>query len=258
MKNKFVGLIILMLLTITIILPVTEALNENIITSTEDNKSMPIQGLNVPILNITGIISSDTKIGGIIITLYNSGEIDTSEINWYLFVRGGIFYPRYRKGKIGEIGSKQSDEIEIGPMFRFGKQGNVTIYIYIKHSMQLKGIKGSLDLNGKQEWVETGNLFTREFDPNVQPEKNWVGVDEFKYYNNGLEIYVELKYRGIEKCHNVRVISSAKDSKSQQEILFLDACCFQQGVAIIKEAGITRSLVEGDAEWQVELTWDCK
>ncbi|KYK24738.1 hypothetical protein AYK25_01540 [Thermoplasmatales archaeon SM1-50] len=87
----------------------------------------------------------------------------------------------------------------------------------------------------------------------IQPVKEWVVIENYSYfYNRSDAIGVELYYESINNMHNVRVVLGRPSFV--QEVEFLAACKFTDGVGILYEYGITEDLVMGgDAHWEVKL-----
>jgi hypothetical protein len=74
-------------------------------------------------------------------------------------------------------------------------------------------------------------------------------VEFFNYKEIGPDKFVELRYQGINNMHNVRVINS-----DTSEIMYLGACCFENGIGILEEGWITKGDIENElAFWEVEL-----
>ena len=104
----------------------------------------------------------------------------------------------------------------------------------------------------KQEWVDIGIFSLHLILPGFQPDKEWVDIENYSYYNEtdgaaGIEFYVE----GINQKHNVRVVLGL--GSKTDDVEFLAACKFYDGVAVLEECWITRDIVEGgDAHWELE------
>ncbi len=237
MKKKLVGIFVCMLLIATI-LPVT---------GTHDGKTIsPTRRIEqVPIVNFKLIKGG---LFGITVLLLNSGEGTADNIYWEMNASGGLFfYPKSKNGEIEVLGPGEGKEIKI---FILLGLGITTINFYCKY--KIVNLSCDTDFEVKEEWRDQPLLFWHSFPETIQPDKEWMTIDEYWYFDKKGAPGVELYYEGINNMHNVRVVLGSHSF--YQEIEFLAACKFTDGVGILEECWITEEIVTtGLAHWEVEL-----
>jgi len=209
------------------------------------NKYTPIPP--IPILEFGNIKGG---ILGYSVTLTNYGNNTAYDIIWEMNVTDGFLFPDHDSGEIDQL--EPGEETIIKPKWAFGL-GRSRIEFHCKYTMNINTTKSSFDVETKQEWTDLGLLIAHAFPKGIQPDKEWVDIDSFHYEEGDLDLYVKLEFDWIDHFHNVRVVTSQKDSSSQ-EVLYLGACKFINGIATLVEGHITRGDIEsGNALWEVEL-----
>jgi hypothetical protein len=237
MKKKIVGTFVCMLLIATV-LPATGTRNDTTIPTTGTIDSIPV----LDFVEIKGGLL------GISVVLTNFGEGTAENINWEMNASGGLFfYPKMRSGTIEILNPDQYVKIKIWPVIGLGK---TTITFYCSYNILNFSYDMTVEL--KQEWREKAFVFWHSFPETIQPAKEWVVIENFSYFNRTNAMGVEFNVEGINNMHNVRVVIGLP-SRSQ-EIEFLGACKFIEGIGTLFEYGITEDLVmSGDAHWELEL-----
>jgi len=237
MRKKILGIFICMLLIVTVF-PATGKYDVKTIFPTNRIESIPVLDL---ILIKGGFFS-------ISILLVNFGEGTAENIYWEMNVSGGLFfYPKSRNGDIDVLSPGEDQIIKIRPALGFGV---TTINFYLKY--KIANLSCGVDIELIQEWKDQAFLFMHLFPETIQPVKDWLVIEDYSYFNETDTTGVELYHTGINNMHNVRV-ALGSDS-FYQEIEFLGACKFTDGIGILEECGITEELVTGgDAHWEIEL-----
>jgi hypothetical protein len=236
MYKKIVGILSCMLLIFASIIPVTGAINEKNEVNTDGFEPVPI----VDFMDINGGLL------GITTVIMNLGDAGAKDIYWEMRASGGLFcFPKVKSGNMSALLSGGIDKISVFPFIGLGI---ITIEFYCR--FRIDGSFCDAEFEIKQEWRDRALLFYHTFPEEIQPEKEWVEVEEFIYHDTD-DPEVELMYQGILNMHNVRVATS---SDSYPEVEFKAACKFEGGIGHLKECWITRELVEGGiGHWEVEL-----
>jgi len=237
MRKKILVIFACMLLIATV-LPVTGTYDGKTVSPTEEIEL-------VPVLDLTLIKGG---FFGILVLLSNFGDGTADNIFWEMNVSGGLFfYPKSTNGEIEELNPDQNEIIKIRPALGLGI---VTINLYCKY--KIVNLSCDVDIELKQEWKDQALIFLHLFPETIQPVKEWMEIENYSYFNETDTTGVELHYTGINNMHNVRVALGSYSF--YQEIEFLGACKFTDGIGILEECGITEELITGgDAHWEVEL-----
>jgi hypothetical protein len=205
---------------------------------------------NVPVLNL-----HDPRIfnlQNISFDLVNTGEGTANNITWEMnIIEGdGLFYgelfsPKEDSGTIPSLGPDDDYPIYI----ELSGLGITTIYIDCKYTMgDISGCSQEFEV--KQEWVVLGIFYINLFLPSMQPDKEWVDIENYSYFNDTKSDGVELIHGDLLQKHNTRVVEGSKSG----ETLFLATCKFINGTGTLRECGITEDVVTSEeAHWEVEL-----
>jgi hypothetical protein len=237
MKKKIIIIFVMMLLISTVLQ----------VTGTHDEKTIaPTGGIaGVPVLDLKSITGG---LFSITVLLENSGDGTAENIQWEMNASGGIFfYPTYASGEFDLLEPYESEKIKIFPAFGLGK---VSLNFYCNYEI----VNLSCDVDIIQEWRDQAILFLHSFPENIQPDKEWVNIQDYSYFdtkgtqNAGVDLY----YENLCNMHKVRVTPS--ESNSFQELEYLGACKFTNGKGVLEECWITKDLVTSEeAHWEVEL-----
>jgi hypothetical protein len=236
MNKKIIGIFCCMLLITAIALPVSGSLNE-------ETKVNTCQIDLVPILDFKEIKGGFL---GITVLLENSGEGDANYVFYELRASGGLFfYTKIKSGEIPLIHPGETVELKFFPVLGIGA---ITIEFYCRYL--IGGMYCETEIEVKQVWRDKALFIFHSFPESLQPQKEWVEVEEYYYETDDPEVM--LQYQHILNMHNVRVLSST-DSENET-VEFRAACKFTEGIGHLKECWVTRDLVEsGLGHWQVEL-----
>jgi hypothetical protein len=202
----------------------------------------------IPSIPILELVNIKGGVLGFSVGLKNFGDRTAYDITWELNVKGGLLYPpNSDSGEIDQLEPGEEQKINLNKLM-FGL-GRSIIEYHCKYKMFLNTSKSELDVETKQEWRDLGLLFGHVFPDLIQPKKDWMEVEVFDYREEGIDKFVELKYQGINNMHNVRALDS-----DTSEVLYLGACCFENGAGILEEGWITKGDIENNlAFWEVEL-----
>jgi hypothetical protein len=243
--KKVVGIFICMLL-ICLVLPVKGTFYENNITTTSDIDSVPIINLmNPPMINLQNIP----------FLIENNGDGTANNITWEMniiegtsILEGKLFNPKSATGTIPFLDPDGESTVNI----KISGLGIATIELTCSYSID--NISGcNTEFEVKQEWKDIGLFYVNLFLPSYQPDKEWVTVDNYSYFNDtDNDIGVELYHEDLLQKHNVRVVEGSKTNS--EEVLFSASCKFINGTGVLHECWITEDIVTGgDAHWEVEL-----
>ena len=237
MKKEIIIIFVMMLL-ITTVFQVAGTHDEKTISPTGEIGFIPVLDLK----SITGGLFSIT------VLLENSGQGTAYNIYWEMNASGGIFfYPTSISGDFDLLEPYESEKIKIFPAFGLG---NVHLDFYCNYEIA----NLSCDVEVIQEWQDQAILFWHSFPENIQPDKEWVNIQDYSYFDAKDTQYsgVELYYENICNMHKVRVTPG--ESNSFQEIMYLGACKFTNGKGTLEECWITKGLVTSEeAHWEVQL-----
>jgi hypothetical protein len=240
MKMKLRGIFICMMLVIISLIPITSGISEKNIESTDDIDNIPIIDLrDPPILNF----------GKIPFVFVNIGDGTATDIKWEMnILEGSLFSPKNVNGTISQL---EPDE---GVVRRISLTGLGVATIEFNIAYKIENISGcDVEFKVKQEWIDLSIFFIHLFIPSMQPDKEWVRIENYTYLNVTDQQGVELEYGSLLQMHNVRVV----EGRNTDEIKFLAACKFISGSATLDECWITKDIVTGgDAHWEVELLDD--
>ena len=239
MNKKIIGILICFILTVSTIIPVAVGLDEKNNTKTETIDPVPLLYFKQPpIINI----------GNIPLTLENKGTGTAENITYELkVIDGPLFSPKDIEGSHPSLGPGEKLSVNL----KITGLGFATILFNCRYT--IAGIPGcGVEFQIQEEWRDLGLLFLHLFLPSMQPKKEWVQVEDYIYHNETDQESVELYLWDILQRHNVRV---SEGSKSDSRGVLFKACCkFVDGIGVLEECGITRSVVEGgEAVWEVEL-----
>ena len=240
--RKIIGILVCTLL-ISTAFPVIGELGKNNIPITGDIDNVPILNLQDPrIFNLQNIPFD----------LVNTGEGTAKNLTWEMnIIEGdGLFYgklfsPKEDSGTIPMLGPDDEYTIDI----ELSGLGITTIYIDCRYTIEnLSGCTQEFEV--KQEWVVLGIFYINLFLPSMQPDKEWVVIDNYSYFEEKDTDGVELYHEDLLQKHNTRVVEGSKSG----ETLFLATCKFINGTGVLRECGITEDIVtSGEAHWEVEL-----
>ena len=245
MKYKILGILICTLLIAATVLPVAGQLDEKNNTSTRGIELVPVVDfIDPPLINL----------GGIPLALRNTGEGSADDITWKMEIieegglfGGKLFNPKEEEGTFPSLPPDEYDDTKI-TLTGFGI---TTIYCSCTYTMpDITGCEVEFEV--KQEWRDLGLMSVHLFFPSMQPDKDWIVIDDFTYFEDTKAEGVEFHVEGIRQMHNVRVNTGA--SSKSDDVVFLAACKFINGTARLEECWITKDIVEyEDAYWELEL-----
>jgi hypothetical protein len=237
MNKKIIGIFICMLLILATTLSVSGSSNEK-------TKAGADQIDLVPILDFKEIKGG---LLGLSVLLENSGMGPAYNVYWEMRASGGLFfYANMKNGEFPTILPGEQVKIKISPAIGLGI---VTIEFYCRYLIE--GMYCETEIEVKQEWRNRALLILNTFPEEIQPQKEWMEVEEYFYYESD-DPELMLQYQQILNMHNVRGVSSA-DSENET-VEFRAACKFTDGIGYLKECWVTRDLVEsGIGHWEVEL-----
>jgi hypothetical protein len=237
MNKKIIAILSCLFLITAIVLPVSGSFNEKTKTNTD--------GLDlIPVLDFKEIKGGFLELS---VVLENSGTGDASYVYYEIRPSGGLFfYTKIKSGEIPLIHPGESVKLIFKPALGLGI---INIEFYCRYL--IGGMYCETEIEVKQEWRNRALLILNTFPEEIQPQKEWMDIEEYYYYESD-DAEVMLTYQHILNMHNVRVVSSADSFNETVE--FRAACKFDGGIGHLKECWITRELVEsGIGHWEVEL-----
>ena len=237
MNKKIIGIFSCMLLILATSLPVSGTINEKTGAKTEGIEL-------VPVLDFKEIKGGFLRMSVII---ENSGEGPAYNVYWEMRINGGLFfYSKIKNGEIPIILPGEQIELKISPALGLGI---ITIEFYCTYLLESMYCETEIEI--KQEWRNRALLLLNTFPEDIQPEKEWMEIEEYFYYESDTQ-EVMLTFQDILNMHNVRVVSSTVSQNDTVD--FRAACKFQDGIGYLNECWITREIIEsGIAHWEVEL-----